>query len=187
MGIQILRKLIHILNLPRYIKIFIAILVDSSCCIISVWFSYYLRMGNLLLFYDTGFKALFLALTISIPIFLIFGLYKNIFRYSGLHSLLNVSKAISLYGLFYCTFISFLGIKGIPRTIGLIQPLLFWIFICSWRIISKYLIRKFTLNKRLDLNVSNALVYGAGKAGLSGNYVWITIVAARGVGSLYLD
>lgn len=165
MGIQILRKLIHILNLPRYIKIFIAILVDSSCCIISVWFSYYLRMGNLLLFYDTGFKALFLALTISIPIFLIFGLYKNIFRYSGLHSLLNVSKAISLYGLFYCTFISFLGIKGIPRTIGLIQPLLFLFLIISWRILTKYLLRGINEKISIKQNVVKALVYGSGDSG----------------------
>ena len=165
MGIQILRKLIHILNLPRYIKIFIAILVDSSCCIISVWFSYYLRMGNLLLFYDTGFKALFLALTISIPIFLIFGLYKNIFRYSGLYSLLNVSKAISLYGLFYCTFISFLGIKGIPRTIGLIQPLLFLFLIISWRILTKYLLRGINEKISIKQNVVKALVYGSGDSG----------------------
>ena len=81
MRIPNLKKLIHILNLPRYLKTFIAIIIDSTCCIISVWFSYYLRLGNPLLFYDTGFKALSLAFFISIPIF-IFGLYKNIFRYS---------------------------------------------------------------------------------------------------------
>ena len=165
MRILNLKKLIHILNLPRYLKTFIAIIIDSTCCIISVWFSYYLRLGNLLLFYDTGFKALFFALFISIPIFLIFGLYKNIFRYSGLHTLLNVSKAISVFGLIYCTLLSFIGIQGIPRTIGLIQPLLFLILIISWRILTRYILREINEKISFKKDTVKALVYGSGDAG----------------------
>ena len=165
MEILILKKLIHILNLPRYLKTFIAIIIDSTCCVFSVWFSYYLRLGNLLLFNQTGFKALFLALFISIPIFLIFGLYKNIFRYSGLHTLLNVSKAISVFGLFYCTFVSFLGVQGIPRTIGLIQPLLFLFLIISWRILARYILRGINEKISIKKDAVKALVYGSGDAG----------------------
>ena len=165
MRILNLKKLIHILNLPRYLKTFIAIIIDSTCCIISVWFSYYLRLGNLLLFYDTGFKALSLAFFISIPIFLIFGLYKNIFRYSGLHTILNVSKAISVFGLFYCTLLSFIGIQGIPRTIGLIQPLLFLILIISWRILTRYILREINEKISIKKDAVKALVYGSGDAG----------------------
>tara|TARA_B100001248_G_scaffold260595_1_gene249262 strand:+ start:74 stop:2002 length:1929 start_codon:yes stop_codon:yes gene_type:complete len=165
MRILNLKKLIHILNLPRYLKTFIAIIIDSTCCIISVWFSYYLRLGNLLLFYDTGFKALSLAFFISIPIFLIFGLYKNIFRYSGLHTILNVSKAISVFGLFYCTLLSFIGIQGIPRTIGLIQPLLFLILIISWRMLTRYILREINEKISIKKDAVKALVYGSGDAG----------------------
>ena len=81
----------NILNLPRSIKTIIAISLDCSCCIFTVWFSYYLRLGNFVNLSTRGSEALVYALIISFTIFLIFGLYKNIFRYSGLHSFINVS------------------------------------------------------------------------------------------------
>ena len=154
-----------LLNQSRFIKNLTALLIDIICCIFSVWFSYYLRLGDFVSLGQRGSNALIYSIIISLPIFIFFKLYKEIFRYTGLYTLILISKAIAIYGLIFSSIVLFIGIDGVPRTIGLIQPLLFWIFICSWRIISKYLIRKFTLNKRLDLNVSNALVYGAGKAG----------------------
>ena len=78
-------------------------------------------------------KFLFLLSVSILPIFLIFGLYKNIFRYSGLASLFNVSKALSLYGLIYGARISIIGVNGIPRTIGIIQPLLLLLLIICFR------------------------------------------------------
>ena len=124
MNIEISKSINSLLNLPRAIKRLIAFSLDLFCCIISVWFSYYLRLGNLISLKERGLDALVIAILISLPIFLIFGLYKNIFRYSGLYSLLNVSKALAIYGVLYGTLISVFGVNGIPRTIGLIQPLL---------------------------------------------------------------
>ena len=121
----------NLLSLSRPIKTFIAISIDFSCCVFSVWFSYYLRLGDLIPLSERGLDALAYSLIISFPIFIFFGLYKNIFRYSGLDSLFNVSKALSLYGVIYGTRLSILGISGIPRTIGLIQPLLLLLFIIS--------------------------------------------------------
>ena len=124
MRIEIFKSTNNLLNLPRFVKRLIALLLDLFCCLFSVWFSYYLRLGNLIPLSERGLDALTISLIISLPIFLIFGLYKNIFRYSGLYSLLQVSKAISLYGILFITLISVIGVNGIPRTIGLIQPLL---------------------------------------------------------------
>ena len=63
------------------------------------------------------------------------------------------------------TFISFIGIRGIPRTIGLIQPLILLIIMCSWRIILRFLLRLILNNKFKKKNVSRALVYGCGQSG----------------------
>ena len=154
-----------LLNQPRFIKTFIAFLIDLFLCIFSVWISFYLRLGDLVSLSERGLNALFFAVILSVPIFISFGLYKAIFRYSGLYTIFVVSKAISIYGILFFSIISFIGIEGVPRTLGLIQPLLLWILIISWRIIFKNIFIKFISFNNLNNNVSRALVYGAGIAG----------------------
>jgi len=162
-----LSKAINILlNLPRSIKTLIAISIDLTCCVFSVWFSFYLRLGNLISLSERGSYTLFLAIIISLPIFWIFGLYKNIFRYSGLHSLLIVTKAISIYGTLYGTIFTLFGVNGVPRTIGLIQPLCLLFLIISWRLIVRFLLLNFNYIEDTKKDVINALVYGAGEAGI---------------------
>ena len=75
------KEVIFISRLPRAIKILIAILIDASCCILSIWLAYYLRLGVFVSFFEkTGIACLY-SLLFSIPIFIAFGLYKAIFRY----------------------------------------------------------------------------------------------------------
>ena len=155
----------NLLSLSRPIKTFIAISIDFSCCVFSVWFSYYLRLGDLIPLSERGLEALAYSLIISFPIFIIFGLYKNIFRYSGLDSLFNVSKALSLYGVIYGTRLSVLGISGIPRTIGFIQPLLLLLFIISWRVLARFLLRKLNNKHYAKKHFIKAFIYGSGEAG----------------------
>ena len=155
----------NLLSLSRPIKTFIAISIDFSCCVFSVWFSYYLRLGDLIPLSERGLDALAYSLIISFPIFIFFGLYKNIFRYSGLDSLFNVSKALSLYGVIYGTRLSILGISGIPRTIGLIQPLLLLLFIISWRVLVRFLLRKINNKHYAKKDSTKAFIYGSGDAG----------------------
>ena len=152
-------------NLPRFFKTFIAISLDFATCIISVWISYYLRLGDLVSLSERGFEAAAYSLIISLPIFSFFGLHRAVFRYSGLYSLLIVSKAISIYGILYFLLISVIGIQGVPRTIGLIQPLLLLVLISCWRIFIRFLLRKFNTNNYNKKDIKKTLVYGSGKAG----------------------
>ena len=94
MLIEIKKALNKTLNLPRSAKTFIAISLDFACCVVSVWASYYLRLGDLVYLSEKGIESLFLALLISLPIFYLFGLYKSIYRHSGPYALLKVFRAI---------------------------------------------------------------------------------------------
>ena len=76
MLIEIKKSLNRILNIPRPAKKFVAISLDSLACVISIWASYYLRLGDLVYLSEKGLESLILALVISFPIFNIFGLYK---------------------------------------------------------------------------------------------------------------
>jgi len=149
---------------PRAFKTFIACFIDIAFCAFSVWTSYYLRLGDFVALTDRGLNALLLSLIISLPVFIFFDIYKAIFRYSGLYTIFLVSKVIAIYGLIYASIVLVVGVNGIPRTIGLIQPLVFGIFIGSWRILTRFLLLRFDESSR-NKNISNAIVYGAGIAG----------------------
>ena len=162
---EIQKSLNKFLNLPRTFKTIIAILIDFGCCIFSVWISYYLRLGDFVSLFERGIEASAISLIICLPVFSFFGLHRSVFRYSGLYSLLIVSKATFVYSLFYGLLISFFSIDGIPRTIGLIQPLVLLLLISSWRILVRYLLKKVNSKDSRQKEISKALVYGSGKAG----------------------
>ena len=119
-----------ILSMPRTFKRLIVVIVDCILSIFAVWFSYYLRIGEFIPLLERvnehyAFPATVVAIVTFIPIFFIFKLYNTIFRYSGLTTLINLIKAIGLYTIIYSIIFTFISIEGVPRTIGLIQPIIF--------------------------------------------------------------
>ena len=165
MAIEIQKTVSKFLNLPRRVKTLIAVLIDFCCIIFSVWISYYLRLGDIVSLSERGLNALTFSALIAFPTFSFFGLYKTIFRYSGLYSLLLVSKATFIYGILYLIVISLIGINGVPRTIGLIQPVLLLVLMSSWRIILKFFLSRLNNINRSNKETINSLVYGSGAAG----------------------
>ena len=72
-----------VLSLPRTYKILIAVTVDTTLCVLAVWFAFYLRTGEFISLSEEALVAAILSITIALPSFFILGLYKEIFRYSG--------------------------------------------------------------------------------------------------------
>lgn len=154
-----------ILALPRYAKQFIALSVDVSLCVITVWLAFYLRTGAVSQVNATVFWAIACSVIIALPVFFISGLYRAIFRYSGISAMLSLSQAIALYGLLYITIVTVIGIPDVPRTIGMIQPLLLFFAVGASRVVARYWLGGFKKNQIQSSSVPKALVYGAGEAG----------------------
>ena len=73
----------NIINLPRYTKRIIAILIDIGLCIFCTWFAFYLRLEEFILINDITTLAVLISVLLAIPIFWLTGLYKTIFRFQG--------------------------------------------------------------------------------------------------------
>ena len=154
-----------VLSLPRLAKRIIALCVDTSFCILAVWLAYYLRLGEFRTLADSLMVPVLASVVLALPIFIVSGLYRAIFRYTGMPAMMSVARAIGVYGLLYATLFTAIGVDGVPRTIGLIQPMLMFMFVGTSRVLVKIWLGG-EYQSRLKLaTLPQALVYGAGSAG----------------------
>ncbi len=153
-----------IVSLPRYAKRIIAIIIDVGLCILCTWLAFYLRLEQFIKINDVTILTVLISVSLAIPIFWLSGLYKMMFRFAGSSIILTVAVATLAYGLLYFAIIGIYGIQSIPRSIGIIQPLLLFLGISTSRTIIRYLfINNFTFKKYQ--NKKKVLIYGAGSAG----------------------
>ena len=73
-----------LLALPRSVKRLIVILLDVFLAILSVWAAFYLRIDQLGLPQNQQIYVYLLAPLLAFPVFIRFGLYRAIFRYTGM-------------------------------------------------------------------------------------------------------
>jgi len=153
------------LALPRSVKRAIALAVDATLCLLSVWFAYYLRLGVWIDLSADGRIAILAAIAIAIPIYIATGLYRTIFRHAGTSGFLAILRANMLYGFGYATLFTFYGIEGVPRTVGLIQPLLLFLGVAAVRaLVGEWLGGTYRSLLR-KAAASKVLIYGAGSSG----------------------
>jgi FlaA1/EpsC-like NDP-sugar epimerase len=154
-----------ILNLPRFAKNIITIIVDLNLCVLSTWFAFYLRLDQFILIQGVALTAVMVSVALALPIFWILGLYRTIFRYSGLSIMFSVSIALLIYGFLYFSVFGVYVVAGIPRSIGILQPMLLFFAVVSSRLFVKYLFGGNYLFKDKSQLLKKTLVYGAGSAG----------------------
>ena len=153
------------LDLPRFWKLCLSISVDVLLCFLTVIMAFFLRIGSFGTINYPILLATYLSIAFAIPLFLLSGLYRTIFRYSGWPAMLSVSKSIFLYSFFYSLFISIISFEGIPRTIGLIQPLLLFLAVGASRSFIAYWLGDIYKQRLNKVNSPRALIYGAGRVG----------------------
>ena len=154
-----------LLSLPRRIKQLLVICLDVIICTFTVWIALAIRFEEWIILNNQHWLAIAISVAIATPIFIVNGLYRAIFRYSGLVALLTIINAVAIYGLLYAFIICFITIPGVPRSIGILQPLLLLVTIGLSRALARYWLGGLYLNRRKRDILPKVLIYGAGKAG----------------------
>ncbi len=154
-----------LLNLPRSAKRLVVLVVDASLCVLALWLALYLRLGEFVYLNQQNALAIVASLGLALPIFLLNGLYRAIFRYSGWPALMTVAKSVIIYGVIYASIFTAIGVAGTPRTVGIIQPILLFLLIGASRGLAYYWLGG-EYRRRVGGNEKErVLVYGAGSAG----------------------
>ena len=149
---------------PRAIRRFIALVMDIALCVISIWLAFSLRLGA----WDLISPSVQMATAVVIPSWLIAArwcsIYRSIIRFAGGRTMLDLAAACLILSLPMITIFMFIGVDGVPRTIGVLQPMLLLLLLALSRIAIRYALVDILQVSRRGRDVRVA-IYGAGRAG----------------------
>jgi FlaA1/EpsC-like NDP-sugar epimerase len=154
-----------VLSWPRPIKSGIVLVLDIALCVVSVFLAYYLRLGEWIPLSVSSFFVVSVSISLAIPLFVTSGLYRAIFRYSGAPGLVAIARAMVLYGAVFSAIYTFWGVDNVPRTIGLIQPMLLLLLVVMSRAAARAWLGGLYSRRLRRAALRGVLVYGAGSAG----------------------
>lgn len=141
------------------------IAVDVLVCVVAVIIAYALRVG-VWKFWEFQIGLLMtLCVGLFLPIFALNGVYSAIFRYAGRGMMRTIVQAGAIYGVLVAVIVMFGSFAGVPRTVGIIQPIVFVAGVIFTRLLARYFM--LDLLGKLDFSGERRalLVYGAGSSG----------------------
>jgi len=153
---------VKLIGLPRRQKQLFALFADVVMSLVAMWLAFSLRLDMDHSPRNFEWVPYGLAAFLFVPFFIRLGLYRAIFRYSGASSLASVASAVFLYGILL-SLILFIGkFPDVPRSIGILQPILFFTLVFGSRVVASQLLIRAVPGVA---TVKNVLIYGAGQAG----------------------
>ena len=155
----------QLVRIPRPFKRLLALFTDALLCVVTVWLALCLRLEGWVSFEPAHWWAVAGAIVLSTPIFYWHGLYASVFRFTGWQAMLSLMRAMVLYSLAYIAIFSVIGVPGVPRTLGVLQPLLMFVGVGTSRVLVRFFLGdlyRSIVNKR---QAAGVMIYGAGSAG----------------------
>jgi FlaA1/EpsC-like NDP-sugar epimerase len=154
----------QLLGLPRLLKQLTAIATDLCMGALAASFAMSLRLESWQPWGYAHHWMLSVCVVTVLPLFSWFGLYRAIFRYAGMQMFHTLNKALLIYAGMYALLFTVIGVPGVPRSMGFIQPVLFALGVMA----SRHLVRRLLGGygqQRKRKGVPRVLIYGAGAAG----------------------
>jgi len=146
------------------VKRAVVIGVDVVLSLVATWSAYTLRQETLHWPQGQEWLVYLIGPIIAIPIFLRFGLYRAIFRYTGLDALLTTGKAIAVYALIHLAAMQWYLWPTFPLTLGVLQPILFLLLVGVSRASARFWLAGISPGNQPGLG--RMLIYGAGTVGV---------------------
>jgi FlaA1/EpsC-like NDP-sugar epimerase len=141
----------------------VAVTLDACLCIFAIWLALSLRLGSWSLLNN----AVAVILVVALPAWFICAwwceIYRTIIRSTGPRAMGDLSLACLLFAMPMVIAFSFVGAPGVPRTIGLLHPIIFLVLLILSRLVIRYAVVE-VLGSASGSH-QGVLIYGAGNAG----------------------
>ena len=153
-----------VLSWSRRAKQAFALLADVLAALVAVWLAFYLRIEQVGMPVQQQLNA-YAAALLFVPVFIRLGLYRAVFRYAGMRALAAPAMAVGIYGSVFFAVLLIARWEGVPRSLGLIQPLVFLLLAGGWRVLARYGLLQMA-GAGQEKAKGQLLIYGAGEAGV---------------------
>jgi FlaA1/EpsC-like NDP-sugar epimerase len=154
----------RVLKWSRPVKRLVVVALDVVLALLATWLAYTLRLDELHKPSGVQWWAYGLAPLLSIPIFVKFGLYRAIFRYTGQAALQATAKAVLLYAVAFTAILVWQRWPMVPRSLGVLQPLILLFLVGASRAWARFWLAD--LGHSSVMQSGRLLIYGAGTAGV---------------------
>lgn len=134
--------------------------LDAAMGVLAMWLAFTLRLDTPHWPQGNQWIAYALAPSLAFPILMHLGLYRAIFRYTGMRALVTTGKAVTLYGAVLLGILLVGRWEGVPRSVGILQPVIFLLLVGASRSLGWLL-----LAGQSGRAPHRLLIYGAGVAG----------------------
>ncbi|NJS13246.1 MAG: polysaccharide biosynthesis protein [Sphingopyxis sp.] len=155
----------YLANGSRGLRRGLAMVIDGGLLVASVWIALSLRLG----YWDVVSRASAFLMAVALASWFAVawasGVYRSIIRSAGSRTMLGLVWACFLLALPMTTIFLFVGIPGVPRTMGLLQPIVFLILLLGSRLVIRYLLIDVLSGSVGREQQHRVLIYGAGRAG----------------------
>lgn len=155
----------YIVGLPRNIKQLLVLVVDVVFCMLTTWLVMSLRLETPVPLNLAYWIAAGTSLLIIVPLFIHTGLYRAIFRHSGFNALTILGRVMAMYSLLYMIIFALFSVPGVPRSVGVFQPLMLLVLVAASRLIARVWLDGTHRMARQHADRVRVLIYGAGAAG----------------------
>jgi FlaA1/EpsC-like NDP-sugar epimerase len=152
-----------ILAWPRSAKRTVVVALDVALALVATWAAFSLRLDAPHRPLGLQWAVYGVAPLIAVPVFVRFGLYRAIFRYTGQAALVATGKAIAVYALMLSAVLLWLQWPGVPRSLGLLQPVLFLVLVGGSRAFARFWLAG--VHSDPSAGTACLLIFGAGTAG----------------------
>lgn len=150
---------------PRWAKRLFVILCDAILGLVAVWTAFALRLGEWSLF-DWPLQRFALSMLILwYPIAFYQRIYRSIFRFTGRGALVSLTVAIGLLTVPLMIMYLAFSYPGVPRTVSILAPMTFLLFMASARIVGRYVLIDLFHAQSPNTDMRRVMIYGAGGSG----------------------
>lgn len=155
----------RVLGWPRSAKRLVVLAVDVCLAVVATWLAFSLRLDTMHWPVSGQWWIYLLTAFLFVPLFIRFGLYRAIFRYTGQAALLATAKATAVYAaLLFAALLWMQQWIWVPRSLGILQPLIFFLLIGASRAFARVWLAGF--QSAGGRSSSRFLIFGAGSAGV---------------------
>lgn len=160
------RVLLAFAHMPRSRRRWVAIAMDAVIGAIAVWGALFLRTGDPF----WGWKP-FLILTVTgLSIWFLIAVprktYMTLLRFAGGRTMMGLGVSVAIMAVPMTLLFMIVSIPGVPRTMGLLFPVIFLSLLCLSRLLIRFALVDILAGGRPFIGTHRRVaIYGAGRAG----------------------